>query len=59
MLDAFAAGRVEDALAIGSELRDACPDDRPATWWFLRLTNALASEAGVPSERGAVVLDAK
>lgn len=59
MLDAFAAGRVEHALAIGSELRDACPEDGPATWWFLRLTNALASEAGVPSERGVVVLDAK
>ncbi len=60
MLDAFANERVDGALAIASELRDACPDDGPANWWFLRLVKESATtDEGVPSSRGIVRLEEK
>jgi hypothetical protein len=60
MLEAFAEGRVEAALAIASELRDACPEDGPAAWWFMRLVKeSSAGEDAVPSSRGIVRLEEK
>jgi class 3 adenylate cyclase len=37
MHDAFAAGRFERALDLAGTARDACHEDGPASWWFLRL----------------------
>jgi hypothetical protein len=37
MHDAFAAGRFERALDLAGSARDACQEDGPANWWFLRL----------------------
>ncbi len=60
MLDAFALGRVDEALAVASELRDATPEDGPASWWFVRLVRAAGEgDDGVPSSRGVVRLDDK
>ncbi len=60
MLEAFANERVEAALSIASELRDACPDDGPANWWFMRLVKESATgDDAVPSSRGIVRLDEK
>ncbi len=60
MLEAFATERLEAALAIASELRDACPNDGPANWWFMRLVKESATgDEGVPSSRGIVRLDEK
>jgi class 3 adenylate cyclase len=60
MLEAFASERVEAALSIASELRDGCPDDGPANWWFMRLVKeSAAGDDAVPSSRGIVRLDEK
>ena len=60
MLDAFANERVDAALSIACELRDASPDDGPANWWFMRLVKeSAAGEDAVPSSRGIVRLDEK
>jgi two-component system sensor histidine kinase ChiS len=61
MLVAFADERIDGALAIASELRDACPEDGPANWWFMRLVKECAStgDDAVPSSRGIVRLDEK
>jgi class 3 adenylate cyclase len=61
MLTAFAGDRVDEAIAIASELRDACPEDGPANWWFMRLVKESAStgDDAVPSSRGIVRLDEK
>jgi two-component system sensor histidine kinase ChiS len=61
MLAAFAGDRVDEAIAIASELRDACPEDGPANWWFMRLVKESAStgDDAVPSSRGIVRLDEK
>ena len=60
MLEAFATERVDAALAIASELRDASPDDGPANWWFMRLVKESATgDDAVPSSRGIVRLDEK
>jgi class 3 adenylate cyclase len=61
MLSAFAGDRIDEALAIASELRDACPDDGPANWWVMRLVKASAAtgDDAVPSSRGIVRLDEK
>jgi class 3 adenylate cyclase len=60
MLAAFAEERLEAAIAIASELRDACPDDGPANWWFLRLMKESGAfdDAG-HSTCGIVRLDEK
>jgi class 3 adenylate cyclase len=60
MLEAFAEGRVEAALAVAGELRDACPEDGPAAWWFMRLVKESATgDDAVPSSRGIVRLEEK
>jgi hypothetical protein len=61
MLAAFTDERIDAALAIASELRDACPEDGPANWWFMRLLKESASTGDdvVPSSRGIVRLDEK
>jgi two-component system sensor histidine kinase ChiS len=60
MLGAFADERIDAALAIASGLRDACPEDGPANWWFMRLVRESASgDDAVPSSRGIVRLDEK
>jgi adenylate cyclase len=60
MLEAFASERIEEALSIATELRDACPDDGPANWWFMRLVKESATgDDAVPSSRGIVRLDEK
>ncbi len=61
MLTAFAGDRIDEAIAIASELRDACPEDGPANWWFMRLVKESAStgDDAVPSSRGIVRLDEK
>jgi class 3 adenylate cyclase len=63
LLAAYAEGKLERAAALAGELRDAHPEDGPAGWWFLRTLQALRDDDGatntVPSERGAVVIDAK
>jgi class 3 adenylate cyclase len=60
MLAAFTDERIDAALAIASELRDACPDDGPANWWFLRLVKeSAAGDDAVPSSHGIVRLDEK
>ncbi len=60
MLEAFANERVEAALEIAGELRDACPEDGPANWWFMRLMKEfVAADDAVPSSRGIVRLDEK
>ncbi len=58
MLAAHANGNTFRALDLATELRDACPEDGPARWWFVRLTKECADDA-IPSESGVVVLDAK
>jgi class 3 adenylate cyclase len=58
LLAAYAQGDTFRALDLATELRDACPDDGPATWWFLRLAKECADDA-IPSSNGLVVLDAK
>ncbi len=61
MLVAFADERIDGALAIASDLRDACPEDGPANWWFMRLVkeSAATGDDAVPSSRGIVRLDEK
>ena len=60
MLTAFASEQMDVALAIASELRDACPEDGPANWWFMRLVKeSAAGDEAVPSSRGIVRLDEK
>ena len=60
MLEAFAEGRVEAALAIAGELRDGYPDDGPANWWFMRLVKeSTTGDDAVPWSRGIVRLDEK
>ena len=58
MLAAHASGNTLRALDVAAELREACPEDGPAGWWFLRLTKECADDA-LPSSDGVVVLDAK
>jgi hypothetical protein len=61
MLTAFANERLEEAMSLASELRDACPDDGPANWWSMRLLkeSAATGDDAVPSSRGIVRLDEK
>ena len=58
MLACHANGNTFRALDLATELRDACPEDGPANWWFVRLTKECADDA-IPSSNGVVVLDAK
>ena len=46
------------ALTLASDLRDACPDDGPANWWFLGLVKESSShDDAVPSSRGVMRLE--
>jgi hypothetical protein len=58
MLAAYESGDSFHALRIATELRDACPDDGPVMWWFLRLSKECADDA-IPSSQGFIVLDRK
>jgi two-component system sensor histidine kinase ChiS len=61
MLGAFACDHIDEAMTVASELRDACPEDGPANWWFMRLVkeSAATGDDAVPSSRGIVRLDEK
>jgi hypothetical protein len=64
MLASYTSGELEHAVSLAGELRDACPEDGPASWWFLRLIHELRDDAtdpddAVSSSQGIVVLDAK
>jgi class 3 adenylate cyclase len=60
MLALYTSGNVESATAIAGDIRDACPEDGPANWWFMLLVQEASSEDGdVPSNGGVVLLDAK
>jgi class 3 adenylate cyclase len=55
--EAYAAARFERALDLAGELRDACPEDGPANWWFLRLLKEFTEDA--PPSDGVVRLEEK
>ena len=60
MLEAYKSARVDEARQLATELRDTCPEDGPANWWFMRLVKESAlGDGGEPSTRGIVRLDEK
>ncbi len=60
MLEAFERGDFETAIDIVAPLRDRCPDDGPANWWFLRLLAAMHDTEGAAMSSGGVLkLDEK
>ena len=58
MVALYSDNDLDGALPIASGLRDACPEDGPASWWHMRLLKECADDA-IPSSNGLVVLDAK
>jgi class 3 adenylate cyclase len=57
MHEAYAGARFERALDLAGDARDACQEDGPANWWFLRLLRDFTEET-LPLD-GVVRLDEK